>query len=73
MTFDDGAMEAVEETHRQITGYSAVIRNSTFEADTLHRIVDPDAGVVCYHVSGRDSLCCLPISQTDLSLDEFTE
>jgi len=70
MEFDDGSME---ENHREITGYSAVIRNGAFEADTLHRIVDPEAGVVCYHVSGRDSLCCLPISQTNLSADEFSE
>ena len=70
MEFDDGSME---ENHREITGHSAVIRNGAFEADTLQRIVDPDAGVVCYHVSGRDSLCCLPISQTELAAEDFSD
>jgi len=70
MTFDKGSVDSFEENHTEITGQSAVIRNAAFEADTLQRIVDPDAGVVCYHVSGRDSLCCIPISETNLSLDD---
>lgn len=52
-----------------LTAPTTTLRSPAFESDTLYRIIDPEAGVVCYHLSEKDSLTCIPVSETELDLE----
>jgi len=52
-----------------LTAPTTALRSPAVESDTLYRIVDPEAGVVCYHLSQKDSLTCMPISETELDIE----
>jgi hypothetical protein len=60
-----------EDNCSDISAHVATLRATSFEADTLTRIVDTDAEVVCYHVSERDALACIPLSETELDVEDL--
>lgn len=63
-TTSASALTSLTDNVRQIKGENAkVVVGAESE---LYRVIDPEAGVVCYTLFGSRAISCLPLSQTKL-------